>query len=407
MANFGTYEGHRILSDAMDKAISETARAQEFNERKRQFDIAQKLDRDRYEENQRQFDESHGLDTDRFGLDQDRTYHGMMDKDRHFDVHSDKTYHGMGIDDRRMTDTERNSAVSRDYTDSQTVGIDFKNRDNEEGYQRNKKKEEIKRKAYDNRSLANQITVTDANGNVSFKPNASQIISDWNSDFDMNDILAQDTDGILTDADRQEIQQSLVNPGIDDILQLQKAFVNEDAGAIDMLLDSNPQLKTQILHHGINTGNPIKEGQTVGEYIKNANFGSTPDDALGISNTAGGWGSKKFIDVVDEQKDWGGNIQFKGLSKGNRTEKRHASILIDALKESKNNETSGLLYGGDWTGDRSDDIFLEQTANGWTVTEDDFGHNDTYDARVKNGVAEVNVNGKWVPLAGMKSSDWE
>ena len=33
MPNFGTYEGHRILSDAMDKAISETARQQEFKEK--------------------------------------------------------------------------------------------------------------------------------------------------------------------------------------------------------------------------------------------------------------------------------------------------------------------------------------------------------------------------------------
>tara|TARA_B100001094_G_C18165516_1_gene791822 strand:+ start:448 stop:1677 length:1230 start_codon:yes stop_codon:yes gene_type:complete len=409
MPNFGTYEGHRILSDAMDKAISETARQQEFKEKKRQFDVAQELDRDRYEENRRQFDESHGLDTDRFGLDQDRTYHGMHDKDRHFGVHSDKTYHGMGIDDRNMTNTEKNSAVSRKYTGEQIEGLEFENRGNEEEYQRAKLAEDIKRKAYDKRGLSNAITTTDANGNISFKPNASEIIKDWNKSFDMNSILAQDTDGILTDADRQEINSSMVNPGMDDMLNLKKAFADQPTGAIDSLLDNNPGLRQQILEHGINTGNPIQDGQTVGEYIKELDYSGTEKFDPMNTDESGGWGAEKHVEAFPEMDGWGGNIQFKGYGQANRQEKKDANILLEAMKASKDGEASRSIWSP-WhvpEASRSDDMWLTQTKDGWTVGEDDFGHNDAYDARIEGGIAEVKVNGKWVPLAGMTSSDWE
>tara|TARA_R110000824_G_scaffold17639_2_gene71152 strand:- start:2005 stop:2991 length:987 start_codon:yes stop_codon:yes gene_type:complete len=43
MPNFGTYEGHRILSDAMDKTIAETARKQEFKEQQKNNEIARRF----------------------------------------------------------------------------------------------------------------------------------------------------------------------------------------------------------------------------------------------------------------------------------------------------------------------------------------------------------------------------
>ena len=67
---------------------------------------------------------------------------------------------------------------------------------------------------------------------------------------------------------------------------------------------------------------------------------------------------------------------------------KRQQILIDAVKEMKDNET-GV--------DVSDDVFIEYGNGGWTISEDDTFGNDTYEVKWKGNTPYIEYNGS--PMA--------
>ena len=58
MPNFGTYEGHRILSDAMSKTVDRASRRYEFDEQQRMQNARDRMDQEKFAEQRRQYNEN-------------------------------------------------------------------------------------------------------------------------------------------------------------------------------------------------------------------------------------------------------------------------------------------------------------------------------------------------------------
>ena len=194
------------------------------------------------------------------------------------------------------------------------------------------------------------------------------------------------------------------------ILGTRKQFVGMDDEEINEWFARHPEFATAYNKELIDAG--IPRGDTDwAESIRFTDPNAIDSDIDGLGLKSKGWGSTEDdgVEIYGDKGGWGGGIYFKGYSNPGRIEKKHGDLILEALKTSKEGEAEGWLYGGDWSGDRSDDIWVKQTGDGFQVTEDDAGHNDTYDIKMYGDIPWVmNADGsKWKELSSMKSSDWE
>ena len=335
MVDFGTYQGHTILSNAMKNAVDGVTNAYKT-----------KIQNEQWERNFKEQQENDAILREKAEYQLDSLKKDYLDT--------------------QARDSLLRDAYSRDF--QPLLEID---------------------------SLGNLVPVS----NYQQAINNLDIRSDIGSIMNANKDISYDT-AVLTSG-------NLDNAYKKSILDTRKQFIGMDETAINKWFENNQDFALSYDRALVDAGIPRGE-QTWGETMKFVNESESPElDSLGLASK--GWGAEDYVVMHNDRDGWGGGIEFKGFSDPSSTEQKNANIILEALKTSKNNEAEGWAYGGDWLGDSSDTIWVDQTQDGFTVTENDALGNDVYEVKVIDGEAWVltSTGSKMKKLSEMTAYDWE
>lgn len=390
MANFGTYQGHQILSNAMSNTVKTVQDAFDDRTQRRQFTKTfdqNKLEQDRrfnqhVREENRQFDQKvieedrrfgqHKTEQDRrFGqhkLEQDRRFgQDKLEEDRQF---GQKVRWEEPVIDQRWLNFEKD----KDAWDSTQAAENY---------------------TTDMYGLSEESMVLDDNGTMTVNPKFQQIVENYDEITSLESII-QASDGKLNYADAVIVQNNLTDKYKQGFLNVRKQFVNMSEDDIDewFKLPENEAFGKWYDKFLIDAGTPRG---TLG-YGEHMTTGEPESDEDEFEFTIPGYGSDDYKTVYGDKDGWGGGIQFKGPNGATDTQQKEANQLLEAIKNSKNNETDF---------DKSDTIMVTQEGNSFRIEENDswLWGNESWQGRIENGKAQIYVNGQWISLSNFDK--WE
>jgi len=343
MANFGTYEGHKILAQGMANTVQTVKDGFNFKENKRQF--------------QETFDQNK--------LEQDRRFlQHVREENRRFELDEDKFEHQQDFDrpiiDQNLLTLEQDQA----------------------GWDSKQAAEEYIRNQMIN---AEAPLIIDQNGTLVVSDEFDQIVQNYDTITSLEAIQAANPDMTYDDAVRA--QTALTDKYKTGFLNLKKQFVGKTDEWIDKFFKENKDFAKAYDRFLIDAGTP-RGSQTFSEHMSAGDPEGEEDDEWTIP----GYGEQAV--VYGDKDGWGGGIEFKGPNAPSDTEQDHARILLEALETSKNNETDF---------DKSDTIEVFQQGGGkFLIEENDswLWGNETWQGRVNDkGVAQILVNDKWIDLS--------
>jgi hypothetical protein len=365
--NFGVYEGHKILSNAMNNALNRIVEKDQF-EKKLELETAKQ------DETKRQF-----------GIQQQNWK---------------KQFDEKIINDQILRNAKK-------------LEIDRLNR---ETY-KDKRIDDVTRHLYGDVN-ANQPITVGPDGNLIVADNASEIIDNWMTKSNYGDImdissgLTGDYGGNqLSIDDIAKISTNTEGYVAHQLTNIQKMFVNMDEDEIDNFLAKHENLRTSLEKYYIDIGAPLEEDETIGGTIKTGGDDKTADDPLLSPSRV--WDPAKDRSTVYDSSamGWGGgnDITFTtSTSVPTSKVRKNTDILLEALYDLKNNEqnTEGWMWA-----DNTDEMELryDDSSGKWHVEEDDGmfrGTNDVKEVRVYGGKAQVKIGDEWIDLSG-SMNEWE
>jgi len=368
--NFGTYEGHRLLADAMNKSLD---RVVDMHQHKQEV----KLQEAKQDETKRQFQ-----------IQQENWNKQFAEK-----ITNDKLL-------RRAKELDIERLNRESYLDNYMKDVGLK--------------------LYEDVNLNQPITVDD-DGNLVVSDNVGDIIDNWMTKsnygniMDIANSMAGDYgNNKLGIEDIANLSKQTEDYVVHKLTDMKKMFSHLSADEIDDFMAKNPVLKDKLEEYYIDIGAPLTEDQTIGESFKTNKDDDKEEDLSQIFDiSSGGWSGLDGDTQVFEgdNQGWGSSdIYFSGKTNvPTDRARKDANILLTALQNSKNLEVSGAGEGY-WWADNADDLYLDYdpTNKKFTVTEDDSmfrGKNDVFDVKVENDTAYIYVNGKWQELGSY--IDWD
>ena len=281
MADFGTYKGHEILSNAMNNTLDRVTATAKMKENKRQFNAQ---------------------------MDQRKEEHANI---------------------------VANDELARDRSQLQ-YDIDM-----EDNYT-NQLKDEVLRNIYSDIGGV-QPLITSPDGELIVNPDYEDIMRNWEDKHDfgsimrLSDSLSGEYGGVKLDMN--DINSIANNPdyGKHNYAQLKKQFAGMTEQEIDTFMTNNAGFATMMERYGIDQAAPKREGQTWGEYFSPSGDGA--DASIDEMIMAGGKGwTDEWSTEVEEASGWSGEIQFKSSIAPDKKSMKQHKILLEAVKQMKQNE---------------------------------------------------------------------
>lgn len=436
MANFGTYEGHRIHADATSKAVDTVTAAFDRAQRQKQFDQQQanwekehqyKIDQDKldqdYRNQQTAITNAQNL-TENTGLvhnaykDEitgqwlvDSTGTDSYDKER--DLISDKQT-------KITQDIERikSSGKAGTYEDihgnivhydpvAEGLIIDNTQHDLTQKKKKTEKDAAIKdaRSIYSTQMMSEDLDLGNLS-NLSNMMDRSQIMTMLKESNPNIDWTEDDVNAILAD-------QANWAPEVKN--KIRQKYSGMDADSLNLTLTEDDKIAVKNYVRSVMPNQKLPAGFDVGQWLTgNEDFYDWNSEEGKVQKEAQGWtytkktGAGEYINPTiiysqDDNPGWGGHIEFIGNTKDPSSDDRATrNVLLDAIKLMKDQEAEkGLM-------DASDDFELERSKSGgtWTLREKDIFGDDEYEVKVIDGKAMINWEGDdWIELTG--DLDWD
>ncbi|QDP45728.1 MAG: hypothetical protein Unbinned5179contig1000_15 [Prokaryotic dsDNA virus sp.] len=347
MANFGTYEGHKILSQGMANAVQTVKDGFNFREQKRQW-------QDTFDQNK---------------LEQDRQFiQKVREENRRYDLDRDKFEELQEYQDPIIAQNTLDLEEDQSAWDSSQAADE---------YIRNQM------------ASTEQSLIIDSDGTLLVNPEFEDIVRNYDTITSLEAIMSANPD--MTPEDAVRAQTALTDKYKTGFLGVRKQFVGMTEEEINKFFKDNSEFANWYDKFLIDAGNP-RGSQSFGEHMVSGEPDGDDEDLFSIS----GYGEKKHKTVYNDKDGWGGGIEFMGPSAPSDTQKGNANILLEAIKDSKNYDDSF---------DASDTIWVTQEGDSFHIEENDFWGNESWEGRIQDGVAQILVNDKWVNLSTF--DDWE
>ena len=334
MPNFGTYEGHRLLSSAMANAVNSVTKGYES-----------KIQQEQWEKEQAEQKENNLVA-------RARANQQLISQKREYDA-----------------SVARDNVIKGMYSDKLQGNVLTKNED----------------------------------GSIGIADNAVGLIDDWSKQHDYSYYLSQPGGQDLTHADMQYVNEASTDFAKTKLAEIQKQLVNVNESDYNKLFADNSEFATSMEKYLIDIGSKKDPGKTWYETMNPTTSSSALEDEIGAANWfTAGTDQDGYMTVHNDTSEYGGGTYFKSTTGvPNQKQVKDKKILLEAVKNMRDAEVKAAPH---WysrgSGNSLDDMWLEHSASGdgtgtWMLGEDDFGHNDYFEVRVKNGKAEVKVDGTW------------
>tara|TARA_R100000655_G_scaffold39518_1_gene74768 strand:- start:1986 stop:3035 length:1050 start_codon:yes stop_codon:yes gene_type:complete len=191
---------------------------------------------------------------------------------------------------------------------------------------------------------------------------------------------------------------------------IQKMFVGMDADEVTAFFDRHEGLENAFRRYNIDIGNTLPEDEDIGDAIKDiGSVSSDVDDAFSIPS---GYSSGEWSDVHADRDEWGGGIEFKGYTTApSGDDVDDYNLIMAAAKASKDGESGD--WAGDysdtmWIQQSGPDSWTITENDG----DVGMGFaDDTYEiilkGKGKDRKVYINFDGTEKLLSSMESWDWE
>tara|TARA_R100001198_G_scaffold96719_2_gene88037 strand:+ start:4094 stop:5215 length:1122 start_codon:yes stop_codon:yes gene_type:complete len=359
--NFGQYEGHRILTNAMNNALNKVTAAKAYKDQIKQQEFKNQLAQ-----------EAHDAD---IAAHEDSLLTSALNREI--------------LEDNFLTDkkAENRESLIKDTENQLFEGMG---------------------------GDTSPIKVID--GEITLVPDADKRIQNFmkRSDMgyigDISDSLATANDYGSVEGLSYDEKLNLSNKSIDfaktQLANMRKELAMKSTEEVEEFFANNKNAERLLRQYAIDIGAPVGQYQSLGNYIKGGDEESS--EVKRMMDLGTGWGASRNqpSEQIEKQSGWGGGIFFSSNVDGNNatsTDIRRKNLLINAIKNMKNSN-SNFRLGLD---DRSDKMWIHQEGNEWTIEENDAMGNDKFTVEFDDSSSNafITVDGKKINLNNL-SDDW-
>ena len=243
---------------------------------------------------------------------------------------------------------------------------------------------------------------------MNLNPNYEDIIKGWTKKHSYADYLAQSGEG-WSGSDLTYDNLAFLNTASTDmaktnLVNFQKSMSHLSEKEYNEFFKNNEGLSDAMSDYLLEIGQKKSPDDTWFETMNPDLSGSGEPDLVDTAGwyTPDNYDRNDFMRVDKKGTTGGGGDTFFKSSTANpsKDDVKNKKILLDAIKQMRFSQT------GEW--DEFDNMWLhhDQGQDHWMLEENDMGHNDSHQVRVnESGVAQVFYDGRWRDMNSSSGMD--